>query len=199
MPALLEPTPQPAAQEEMPAAMPITADAFVHLWEQGMLGTDSRLELLEGRILTMSPIGMAHSFHEQNLAAYLIGLLAGRSRFHFGRVLRLEPHSQLQPDIAFVRLGYSFSPDKHPEGRDADLVVEISDSSLKFDRGPKATTYARSGVAELWIVDVASLTIEVCTQPTENGYASGRVFKSAERFALSKFPDVSASVAELLG
>ena len=88
--------------------------------------------------------------------------------------LRLGPHSELQPDLMLLQPRADFYESGHPTAADVLLLVEVADSSLAYDRGPKLALYARHGVPEMWVVDLAGRTVEVCRKPGPEGYAERR-------------------------
>ena len=162
-----------------PARHLISVEAFHRMGETGILGPADRVELIDGEIIDMSPIGALH--------AAIVDLLAR----HFGRSaqasvfircqnpLRLDGLSEPEPDIAILKPRADFYTTGHPGPADALLVIEVADSSLAYDLGVKVPLYARHGIPEVWVIDATTRQTRVfrepvgragAGQPTGSGY-----------------------------
>lgn len=149
-------------------------DEYVRLFDAGILRDDDRVELLDGQIFEMSPTGYGHSRAMVLLNRILINRFAEPLGVLPASSLPLSPRSMPEPDFAILKADVfrrpgrgSFAPlDLH----DVLLVVEVADSSLRYDRMQKAPVYARAGIAEYWIVDVAGEAVEVYSEPANDGY-----------------------------
>lgn len=175
---------------------PYTVEEYFRLVEDGVLGPDDRVELLEGVIVPMSPSGPAHA-HAVAILGRLLTLGIGeraivrsQSTFVAGRMSAPEPDIAVVPEDAYWR--------HHPDG--AVLVVEVSDSSLATDRLTKAALYARNGIPEYWIVNLRHGRVEVYRQPDAVAglYRDIRVAANDETLPLVGLPDVAIAVADLL-
>jgi Uma2 family endonuclease len=125
----------------------------------------ARVELIHGRVVAMSPIGPAHASVVDRLAELLVPALVGRARVRIRQPFAASEDSEPEPDVAIVPAGtYA---DRHPDR--AWLIIEVAESSLDYDRETKAPMYARCGVPEYWIVDVAGRALEVRTERTDSG------------------------------
>lgn len=154
---------------------------------------DERVELLYGRIVEMPPQGPLHDGTIDILSDLLRDRLGGRARVRV-QASFLAPDSVPIPDIVVVPPGdYR---DRHPD--EAYLVVEVSQSSLRRDRGPKARLYAQSGVPEYWIVDVAGGLVEVHTDPVGDRYARVQPCRRGDSMRLVAFPDVELAAGDIL-
>jgi Uma2 family endonuclease len=152
-----------------------------------------RIELLEGRLVHMSPIGAPHSStidRLNRLFAPLFDRVLVRIQNPFAATAESEP----QPDVALMPLG-DYDVD-HPDR--AELLIEVADSSLAYDRGPKLSVYAKSGVPEYWIVNLVERCIEVYRRPANGRY--WLVERHGERAVISpeRFPDFELRVADVL-
>ena len=138
-------------------------DDYYRMAEAGILSRADRLELIEGEVVDMAPIGAAHGGKVNRLTS-LVGRLAagGQVVASVQGPLRLGPHSELQPDLMLLRPRADFYESGHPTAADVLLLVEVADTSLAWDRGPKLALYAWHGVPEVWIVDLAGREVEVC-------------------------------------
>lgn len=163
--------------------------------ETGILGPDDRVELLEGEILEMSPEKSRHAA-AVDLAAEVL-----RAAFGPGRTVRVQhpialgDASEPEPDLAVVEGSPRDYAHAHPTT--AVLVVEVSDTSLDYDRRRKAAAYARSGIAEYWIVNLVENRLEVHREPTPNGYRGVTVLEVAARIK-PQVATVEISVADLI-
>jgi Uma2 family endonuclease len=153
-----------------------------------------RLELMHGRLLRMPPIGPPHATAVTRLAELLLPALLGRATVRIQQPFCAHDDSEPEPDIAVVPRGdYSAG---HPDR--ALLVVEVAESSLAYDRDTKRALYAASNVSEYWVVDLASRTVEIFTDPRDDAYAGSRVLAAGERITPGAFPDVAVAVDDVL-
>jgi Uma2 family endonuclease len=156
---------------------------------------DERVELLDGVLVPMSPIGTRHASATDALTEILVRALAGRARVRIQNPFAASDISEPQPDVLVAPLG-DYRAD-HPA--DALLIIEVAESSLPKDRGAKLRIYAEKNTPEYWIVDVAAQRIEVYTEPSVGKFQSLRVFAPGVAIALVRFPDVSVQVADVFG
>lgn len=161
--------------------------------EAGILGEDDRLELIDGEIVTMPPIGSRHAGCVKRLNALFGSALAGRVVVSAQDPLVLDDYSEPQPDIVLLRPRPDYYASAHPRPEDVLLLVEVADSSLDYDEDVKVPRYARAGVQEMWIVDLEHARVLV--------WAGGetRTLQPGETLAPSAFPEVCLSVARILG
>lgn len=159
---------------------PLTVDDYHRMVEVGILMEDDPVELLEGALVEVAPEGPAHATVVADVARFLIKGLPDEERLlvRVGSPLTFRPHSEPQPDFSIVDRAAS-TLTEHPVG--AHLVVEVSHSSRRIDRGRKARIYARAGIREYWILDLVDWTVEVRTDAGEDGYASTRVLRAPEQ------------------
>jgi Uma2 family endonuclease len=160
---------------------------------QGFFETE-KVELLDGVIVEMSPQGTRHAATVQRLNPLFVLALRGRAAVRVQSPFVASDISEPEPDIAIVPPGdYDAS---HPS--QAFLLVEVAESSINRDRRVKTRVYAAAGVPEYWLVDVASGTIEIRTQPTAGGYSQVRIARSGESIRLQAFPDVEIAVSDVV-
>jgi Uma2 family endonuclease len=165
----------------------------------GILSEDDRVELIEGEILQMSPIGSPHAGCVKRSNGTFSRLLQVRAIVSVQDPLFLNDISEPEPDLVLLRPREDFYAESHPGPADVLLVVEVADASLGFDRRVKAPLYARSGIAELWIVDLVGQAVEVYRRPAALGYQEIRRHQRGESLGLLAFPDLSLAVEEILG
>ena len=168
--------------------------------DAGILLQDARVELLEGQIIDMFPIGPFHSGTVDRLTNLFVLRGGGRWIVRAQNPVRLSDRSEPQPDLALLRLREDFYTKSHPTPADTLLLVEVADSSLRFDREEKLPVYARAGIVEFWLINLVERVIEVYREPSQEAgvYRSVARLSAPEQFAPAAFPDVALSVAELL-
>ena len=177
-----------------------TVDDYYRMGEVGILGPDERLELICGEIVEMVPIGSLHASVVERLANLLRRGLSDDEAMIRGRnPIHLDNSSEPQPDIVLVKPKPDFYRDAHPLPSDVLLLIEVSDSTLAFDRLVKLPLYAQAGIPEVWIVDLAGETVEVNRQPGPDGYASQTVVARGARVSPAVFPKVRLAIRDILG
>ena len=153
-----------------------------------------RVELVDGALLQMSPIGPPHGDAVDRLTELFVLALAGRARVRIQGSFAAGEFSQPEPDLSILPLGDYHA--EHP--RQAHLIVEVAESSLSYDRGRKARLYAECGVPEYWIVNPLERTVEVHQLPSAGNYEQVKVHAKGSRLRLVAFPDVELSVDDFL-
>jgi Uma2 family endonuclease len=171
---------------------------YYRMAETGVLHPAARLELLSGEIIDMSPIGPFHGGLVGRLTRLFSRLSQDRWLVWPQNPLRLDDRSELQPDVMLLKPTGDDYTSRHPQPEDVFLLIEVSDSTLDYDRDEKLPAYGRAGVAEVWIVDLNALTIEVYREPHFNGYGSKTTLRAGDRAVPQAFPDAAVDVAELL-
>ncbi len=187
-----------------PQAVPIprhrfTVEDFARLGEAGIFSEDDRVELIDGEILDMTPIGQPHAWIVNRLNRRLVTRLAERTYVSVQNPLRLDGHTEPQPDLVVARGGEDDYPDRHLEAGDVLLVIEVADSSLRYDRAEKMPRYGRSGIPEAWLVDVAAGAVTVYTAPGAGGYANEQVFRPGAEIASTAVAGLRVTVQEIVG
>jgi Uma2 family endonuclease len=153
-----------------------------------------RIELLEGRLIEMTPIGPPHSSGVQKLTVLLVRALADRATVRIQCPFAALDTSEPEPDVAVVPLGDYDT--EHPS--EAYLIIEVAESSLLRDRGVKQRIYAASGVPEYWVVDVQRKCIEVYRDPRGQKYHSLETVPHTGSIAVGRFPDVVVRVRDVM-
>jgi Uma2 family endonuclease len=174
-----------------------TTDAYHRMGESGVLDPDDRLELLDGEVIEMSPIGTAHAACVNRLAEILSQSLTGRAIVSVQNPILLSDISEPQPDIALLKRRPDFYAERHAGPADVLLLVEVADTSAALDRQVKVPLYAAARIRETWVVDLSAGVVEVYRQPGGGTYAHVREGRSGPIAPLA-FPDVSFDIAEIL-
>jgi Uma2 family endonuclease len=172
---------------------------FHRMGEAGILGPEDRVELIEGELVEMTPIGAAHAGATLGLNRRLSLALGERAFVAVQNPIRLDEGSEPQPDIAVLRPRADDYRSEHPTPADILLLIEVADSSLRLDRQVKLPLYARHGVPEVWIVDLAGGAVELCRGPGPGGYARISRAGRGEAVQPEALPDITLAVADILG
>ncbi len=147
----------------------------------GVFPPDARLELVDGEIVEMTPQGSRHAVAVQLVEEALRRLFPGKFSIRVQMPLALGEDSEPEPDVAVVRGAPRDHVARHPGPGETLLVVEVAEATLAWDRDVKAALYARAGVPECWIVDVAGRALHVMREPAPGGYGDRRVLGPGER------------------
>ncbi len=177
---------------------PFSVAEYYRMAEVGILSTDDRIELLDGQIVEMSPIGNRHAACVDELAEQLTVRLADRVRIRIQGPVRLSETSEPEPDVALLERRADKYADGHPRPENVFLLIEVADASLEKDRTVKLPLFAQAGIREVWIVNLESDCIEVYREPKGRSYQEQRVIQPEERLSPAAFPDTLLSAAALL-
>jgi Uma2 family endonuclease len=184
------------AMQEWPRRHRISVEQFYGMATAGLLAPDERMELIEGEIIDMAPIGTRHASCAEHLATALITALGARAIVRSQLPVRLSADSEPQPDIAVVAPRADRYRSNHPSAADVLLLVEISKSTLRFDIEVKAPLYARHAIPELWILDLGANEVHVYSAPRDGVYTISATTGLAPR-KLTAFPDVVVDLSSL--
>lgn len=176
-----------------------TADEYHRMGEVGILTEDDRVELIDGEIVEMTPIGAAHARCVMFLNEVFVRRLAGRAVVSPQNSIRLGRHTEPQPDVILLRPPLDRYAHRIPEPGDALLVIEVADTSQVRDRQVKLPRYAAAGIPEVWIVDLDAGTVEVYRAPAPTSYTESRRLARGQDLASAAFPDVILAVGDILG
>ena len=157
----------------------LTVDDVLRMVQAGVLDEDERVELLEGELIEMAPIGGAHMLTANRLNKTFVSAVGDAAVVSVQNNIALRPRSLPQPDLVLLRPEMLARP-VVPGPQDILLVVEVADSTLAKDRDVKAPLYARHGIAELWIVDLEHRQVIVMRDPSGDGYRTQTVHGADE-------------------
>jgi len=179
---------------------PVTREQYHRLAETGELREDDHVELIEGEIVPMSPIGSAHAALVNRLNRLFVERCAEISIVSIQNPIALDDFSEPQPDIALLRFQDDYYADSPPQADDIQLIVEVMVSSHDRDLNSKRELYAKHGVAEVWFVDVPGRLVHVCREPRAEGrYNSTEVNSGQAKLQPLFAPTLQLELAELLG
>jgi Uma2 family endonuclease len=182
-----------------PTRTRISTDRYEMMIATGVLTKYDHIELVDGDMLDMAPIGDQHTAITSRLHELFVFAVARSATIVSGGAIKLGDFSEPQPDLMLLKRRADFYSGKRPEAPDVLLLIEVSDSSLAFDQGVKLKLYARYGVSEYWVVDVEGRRIHTYREPTENGYAAQGEFAGADAVVPQAFPDLKIAFGEIFG
>jgi Uma2 family endonuclease len=171
---------------------------YYRMAEVGVLEPDARVELLDGEIIDMSPIGPFHGGVVARLTRLFNKLSNDRWLVWPQNSVRLDEHSELQPDVTLLKPSPNDYLGGNPGPEDVLLLIEVSDTTLELDRERKLSAYGRAGIPEVWIVNLTEHVIEVYREPSYTGYAAKTILRAGDQAKPQAFPDVAVDVAGLL-
>lgn len=178
---------------------PISVVEYHRMGEAGILTEDDRVELIEGQLVPMAPIGQDHAATANALTRLLVLAVGNRGVVTVGNPVRLDGSSEPQPDLTVLKFRADDYRTVVPRAEDVLLLVEISNSSLRYDRTIKLPLYARRFVPEVWIINLAAREIEVHRQPEGDRYAETETVAADGALKPALLPGVTITAASLLG
>ena len=185
------------AMEDWSRLHRITVDEYYRMAEVGLLAPDARVELIEGVIIDMAPIGELHAVIVDRLARVFFGTLGNRAIVRCQGPVRLSNYTEPEPDFAILKPRKDEYRRGHPRGPDTLLAVEVSDTTLRFDLRTKLPIYARHGIAQVWVADVNRSGLHVCRRRTDIGYSDIEFVESPGRLSISSLEDMSIDLTGL--
>ncbi len=171
---------------------------YQHMTETGILNENDRLELIEGEIVNMAAIGSHHAACVDRLTRLFVTGLGKKAIVRIQGPFTIGEFSEPEPDVLLLKPCNDFYTNVHPGPEDVLLVVEVSDTTLDYDRNFKIPLYARAGIREAWIVNLQETYIEVYSTPSKQGYKMLRKYYEGGILTVSSFPDIKIAVDELL-
>ena len=147
----------------------LSLDDYERMADAGILTRESHVELIEGMIVDMAPIGSRHA----GVVDQILRLIAGQLTSAMLRVqnpVRLGKYSEPEPDIAILKPRKDYYKKSHPQADDVLLIIEVADTSIEYDRKIKIPLYAEHGVSEVWLVDLNLEQIEIYLEPSKDGF-----------------------------
>lgn len=174
-----------------------TCETYHKMAELAIFPEDERLELINGEIIEMSPVGLRHASCVKRLNHLLMRKLGDRVIIGVQDPIQLNDHSEPQPDLVLLKLRPDFYSLEHPKPKDILLLIEVADSSIDYDRNTKIPLYAKNQICEVWLVDLNYNCIEIYQKPYQNYYQSIQKLSSIDSTILSHFPSIEIKISEL--
>jgi len=175
----------------------LTVDQYYRMAEAGIFKEDDRVELIEGEIIDMPPIGIDHAYFVNRLTSIFVQNIGHQANVSSQNPIRLNSRSEPQPDIALLRYREDFYRHTRPSPEDILLLVEVSDTSLRYDMEVKLPLYARHGIPEVWIVDLEHRRIEIFCKPLDDAYLEKHCPARTETIALGGLAECRVDLSNL--
>lgn len=178
---------------------PFSADEYEAMIRAGVLRADDRCELLEGEIVEMSPLGSRHIACVNRLVMRLVPAVGSGAIVSAQNSIRLGDYSEPQPDVALLKARPDYYERSLPRAADVLLVIEVSDTTLAYDRGAKIPIYAANAIAEVWLIDLEADAIEVYSDPSAGSYRAVRHARRGDMLSSPAIAGVELHVTDILG
>jgi Uma2 family endonuclease len=176
-----------------------TVEQFHQMAENGILNNQERIELIQGDLITMSPIGYRHAFVTTYLSNWFVRQLGERSLVSTQNPIQLDEKSEPQPDLVLLKPTDNFYGDRLPRASDCLLLIEVADSSLIYDQTVKIPLYAQHHIPEVWLINLNQQQLECHTNPVNNAYQQQEIFRPGQQITSLAFPDLTLSLTEIFG
>lgn len=175
-------------------------DQIYAMLAAGVLTEDDRVELIEGELLDMNPIGSRHSACVNRLVRLFDRQLQDKIVVSIQNPIRLDSENEPQPDVTVLHPRDDFYESAHPNPADVYLIVEVADTTLRFDRQVKSRLYARFGIPEYWVADVEARTLEIFRKPAADGYGQFvKMEKPDEEISPMEFVELKIRLKDIVG
>lgn len=175
-----------------------TVAEYHRMAKTGILDEDERVELLEGKIIWKSAKGTAHCSAVGRIGKLLHNCLGNQASISIQEPIKLNQRSEPEPDVAVLQIDPLDYADHHPTPSEVYLIIEVADSSLKFDCETKGKAYAQAGIADYWVLDVVNRQLYVFREPNEEGYQSKVILGEDARISPLQFAELQIVVLEML-
>jgi Uma2 family endonuclease len=194
-------SPLPQSAPDLIDSLPerrFTVAEFDSMIAVGIFAEDEQLELVEGKIVPMSPVGPLHNGTMTKINQWFVDHRTSTVNIINQGPLRLTDGTQLQPDLMVVAARPDFYARANPRPPDVLLLIEVSDSTLVYDRRTKLLLYAHEQIPEVWIVNLTDDLIEVYSDPGESGYRTTRLARRGEVITPTALPSINTPVDDLI-
>ena len=175
-----------------------TVEEYQQMAEAGIFHPEERVELIAGQIIRMIAKGTAHSSAVGRIYKLLENCLGQQAWIRTEHPVELDDFSEPEPDVAVVRLDPLDYADHHPTPSEVYLIIEVADSSLKYERETKAKAYARSGIVDYWVLDVVDRKLHRFGEPTQEGYQSEVILTEEATLSPLQFPNLAIALRDML-
>ena len=176
-----------------------TVDDYYRMAEAGIIADGERVELIEGEIIEMSPIGDRHMLAVNRATMIFARGVGDRAVVSVQNPARMDRYNEPQPDVVLIRPREGFYGKGKPAPEDVLLMIEVADTTLRKDLNLKLPVFARNGVQEVWIVDLQNDRILVFRDPKGKTYRAGETVTRGQQLHCNAFPEFLLEAGELLG
>ncbi|MEI6444510.1 MAG: Uma2 family endonuclease [Nostocales cyanobacterium ELA583] len=177
----------------------LNVSQYHQMSEAGILSENDKVELINGEIIEMSPIGRRHAACVDRINRLFSNILGIKVIVRVKNPIILNNLSEPEPDIALLQPRADFYESGHPQPQDIFLLIEVADSSLEYDKDVKIPLYASSGISEVWLVDIYEQVIIVYRYPSESGYSDIQTLSRGKKLSIQAFPEINLVVNDILG
>ncbi len=175
----------------------LSVEDYHRMGEAGILGEDDRVELIAGEIIDMSPIGTHHASAVKRVSNRVKLQVGENAIVSTQDPVRIDRFNEPEPDISLLRPRDDFYSDAHPIPADVLLIVEVAETSLRYDRNVKIPLYASAGIPEVWLVDIAGKALWIYREPDQGAYRSCERAQNLSSLAPLLMPDASVDLRGL--
>ena len=182
-----------------PARRLFTVDEYYAMADAGILTEEERVELIDGEIIVMSPTGNEHASSVDVAAHFLRPIAPGQAIIRIQSHVHLDERNQPEPDLLLLKWRDDFYRNRAPAAEDVLLLIEVSHTSLAYDRNVKLALYARFLIPEVWLANIPARVIEAYTDPVDGEYTVTSVYRPGETISPTAFPDITLPVSQIIG
>jgi Uma2 family endonuclease len=176
-----------------------TVDEYYRMAQAGILTENDRVELIEGEVIEMSPIGSRHAACVKRLNTLLNRLAGEQMIVSVQDPIYIDEFSEPEPDVALLQFRKDFYVGSHPTASNVLLIIEVADTSVEYERKKKLPLYAQAGIPEVWLAILPEDRFEIHTQPLNGKYQSVIIVRRGESIKAQTIADLSIPVDEILG
>lgn len=176
----------------------ITVDEYYRMDLLGLLAPDVRSELIEGEVIEMPRMGSRHAAAVACLCEMLQRIVGDRAHLRGQLPLRLSRFSEPVPDVVVIKRRADFYATRHPEPADTLLAIEVSDSTLRYDRDTKAPLYARYGIPEYWLIDLSGGDVRRYRALEEGTYTDVSSIADVHAVPIPALPGLTIDLSQVL-
>jgi Uma2 family endonuclease len=174
-----------------------TVGDYARMRETGIFSEDDRVELIDGEVRPMTPIGPLHAAIVNRLTRLLGQYLGTTAIVSVQNPVRLSNYSEPQPDVMVLRPRQDFYAKAHPQPEDVWILIEVADTTVAYDRDEKLPRYAAAGVPEVWLIDVSRQAIEQYSEPGQDRYHAMHLVERDQTLQAKTVPGLRLAVASL--
>lgn len=176
-----------------------TVEEYYEMGRAGILHEDDRVELIDGEIVEMSPIGSRHAGCVKRLIHWFVNGVGDRAVVSAQDPVRIDRLSEPQPDLAVLQSRQDYYANGHPGPEDVVLLIEVAETSARYDREVKLPLYARAEIGEVWLIDLEAGEVEAHRRPGQGTFTDVERYGRGDTVAPEAFPELSVSVDEIAG
>ncbi|MCU7244872.1 MAG: Uma2 family endonuclease [Microcystis aeruginosa WS75] len=176
-----------------------TVEEYEKMTTQGIIKPDEKVELIRGEIIKMSPMGTRHAAGIDRLTQLLYQKFGDLILLGVQNPIRLNNNSQPEPDLSLLIPRSDFYVAAYPCPQDIYLIIEVSDSTIDYDRNTKIPLYAEANIKEVWIINLKEECLEVYRHPLHGSYQAIQKYYRGESIFIESFPEIELTLIEILG